>query len=213
VRGSTKVGAIFAPGVSLKNLDTRPAVIKARQFLRLDHQHEIYGDDGKLETIKQFHPNKYLRLLPKPADIYMVGMAAGSYSAGEKYTAWDIKYSITLATKAFLNTMHAQYRDKQPIKIHTGQWGAGVFNNSRHMSWMVQRLAVEAAYKIFVVQTKSRQPVDFYFDAFDQIGAKAAREAHAFGAKNFRSNMRVSAVASKLHQQSKRDPRWQVNKH
>jgi hypothetical protein len=208
VRGNNRRGMRIAPHVSLMELDRLLAVIKARQFLTLDLQHEIYG--GKLETVQPFNPYRYLKVSPKPADIYMVAMAAKYYPRGAKYTAQEIKQLITLATRGFLNAMLAQHSDRKPIKIHTGQWGAGAFNNSRSMTWAVQRVAFEAAHKMFVAKTKSKQPVDLYFNAFSKSGVTAIRGAHNSLAQNLKPGMRVGAVADWLYQRSQQDPNWQV---
>ncbi len=189
VVGSQHNGTSFARRVSLKNLDKWPVVIKFPLIFDIANERAVYG--GSLGSVANFNPSDYLRVRANPPDIYQICMAAKAYQAGQTYSRQDIEDMTVLATRGFYNAMLAQHTDGKPIKIHTGNWGAGAFNNSHRTMWAIQRLAIEAAYQLFAhtlshtqqqqqQQATEVQPprVEYFYDAYNAGGVREANEAN-----------------------------------
>ena len=93
---------------------------------------------------------------------------------------------MTVAAAQLLDALMAQHGDGKPLVIHTGNWGAGAFGNSKQTVWAMRRAAMEAAYLLFSQATGQAPRLDFFYDAFDPAGVRAANEAFNVFASAFR---------------------------
>jgi hypothetical protein len=96
---------------------------------------------------------------------------------GRHYTLAAIQDLMVLATRAFYDTLMSQDQDGKPLVIHTGNWGCGAYGNSKRTIWVVQRVALEAAYRLFSQATGKALDVTFHYDAFDRDSVRQANEA------------------------------------
>lgn len=194
-------GLSWCPNISLTNLDKEP--------------HTIYFGLPWAWTSKAYghvpdSPEDFLVPTSPRKDFYAMAMAAKDYGIGEKYTLNDIEQMTLTATLAFYEAMLALNADNHPLKLTTGNWGAGAFNNSLSMAYGMQRLAIQAAYTLFK-QAKSKDPgMHFQYDTFDQKSevvvkkAKADYEQHLAKVKNLAQGIEM------LYELSKNDVQWQV---
>jgi hypothetical protein len=204
-------GANTCPELPLKNLDKHPVVIQGRRFLEVTGQDEIYG--RLLEAKAPFDAEQHLRLCQNPIDIYLTAMAAPDFhhaSKGKTYTQADLSALLTLAVRGFYDTMMAQHGDHNPLIIHTGNWGCGAFGNSRQTIWVVQRLAIEAAYNLFRQTTGASSRLEFHCNAYDDAGLKAAHEANQAFARDFPNGLTLEEYGRLLFAKTQADAAWQV---
>jgi len=202
-------GTSFAPDIALDRLDQRPVVLGLRRFLEVAHPDEVYG--RLLDTVHPFDPARYLQALPAPMDIYLTAMAARNFGgARHPYTQEDITAMTLTAARAFYDTLAAQDRDGKPLALHTGNWGAGAFRNSRRTVWAIQRAAIEAAYLRFARTAGRTPPLDFYYDAFDPQGVVDANEAHNGFAVRVGAGATLEECARAIFRLTQSDPAWQV---
>ena len=209
VRNGPAKGVSFCPDVSLLDLDTQPVVIKARRFLEMTRQGEIYG--GRIYGVKNFDPGAYLKPLARPMDIYLPSMAAkffGPTRTREHYLQTDIADMTLCASRAFFATMLAQHCDGQPLAIHTGNWGTGAFGNSRRAIWAMQRLAVNAAYGLFCRTTGGSPRLDFHYDAYDADGVRSANEACNALYGHFPVQLTLGEGIRLIFERTQEDPAW-----
>jgi hypothetical protein len=211
VRGSRHSGTTFARDISLKQLDRVPVVIGVRRFLEVANQSEIYGP--RLEQRIPFQADQYLRLLPRPQDIYLTALVAKDYGharGGPRYTRDDIEAMTVTAARGFYDTLMAQHGDGKPLVIHTGNWGAGAFGNSKRTIWAMQRAAMEAAYVLFSQTTGQTPQLDFYYDAFDAAGVRAANEAFNVFVTTFPDRLTLGEYVQQIFQRTLVDAAWQT---
>lgn len=211
VRGGKAKGTRFCPAVSLKNLDEQPVVLQCRRFLEVAHVDEIYGR-RKLAARRPFEAARYLKPLPRPADLYLVAMAAKAFpkGGGYAYSQKDIEAMTLLATRGFYDALMAQVADGKPLVLHTGNWGAGAFGNSRRTMWAIQRVALEAAYALVCQATGKAQAVAFHYDAYDAAGVKDANEAYNVVMTQFPSHRNLGEYIRLIHARTGSDPAWQA---
>ena len=201
----------FAPGIPLDQLDQRPVVVGLRRFLEVVHPQEIYG--ARLARVAPFDPDRYLVPLPEPMDIYLTAMAAKPFNgprAGPVYAQADITGMTLLAARAFYDTLMAQYRDRQPLAIHTGNWGTGIYRNSRLTMWAIQRVAIEAAYRLFSQTVRQALPLEYHYHAFDPQGLRAANEAFNIYLAQIGGARTVEASTKRIFNRTQSDAKWQV---
>lgn len=211
MRDRAAATASFAPDIPLDQLDRRPVVVGLRRFLQVAHPQEIYG--LRLARLAPFDPDRYLRPLPEPMDIYLAAMAAKPFNSPRAqgvYVQADITGMTLLAARAFYDTLMAQYRDQQPLAIHTGNWGTGIYRNSRRTIWAIQRVAIEAAYRLFSQTTGQALPLEYHYHAFDPEGVRAANEALEVYATQIGGARTVAASTRRIFSRTQRDVKWQV---
>jgi hypothetical protein len=191
-------------------LEHRPAVIKVRRFLDLLHGEEIYL--GNRERVAGLDPDRYLRPADRPMDVFLTALAAVDFNEREPGTGYaerDIEAMALLAVRGFYQTLMAQYVDNRPLVIHTGNWGTGVFRNSHHTIWSIQRAAVEAAYAAFSGTAGWTPPLDYYFHGYDDKGVMAAHEAYNVFSGTFPKHQTLGNYIKLIHAKSQADPKWQ----
>jgi hypothetical protein len=194
-------GLSFCKDFSLTNLDTDPRVI----YLGIIwHWAGVYGVIAD--------PEKNLVLDAPRKDIYAIAMAAKSFDKGSKYNKQDIEQMVLTATKAFYEAMLALDQDNKPLKITTGNWGAGVFNNSLAMAYGMQRLAVQAAYDLFKIATNKNLPMNFEYDTFGPKEEKVIRTAQEIYDKKLAKVNNLAQGIEVLYALSQEDSTWQVKK-
>ncbi len=121
------------------------------------------------------------------------------------YTLKAIQDLMVLATRAFYDTLMAQDQDGKPLVIHTGNWGCGAYGNSRRTIWVVQRAALEAAYRLFSQATGKALDVAYHYDAFDRGSVRQANEAsNVFS--TWPSGLTLSDYANRVFQKVQSDP-------
>lgn len=201
----TKTSVSFCPSVNLKNLDKAPIVLRFR--LPFHWHSTVYGN------IKAAKRNDLIRRVSKP-DIYAIALAAINYEATKPlrpYELADVTQMTIAATRAFLDTMVAMHQDKNPIVIHTGNWGAGVFKGNVHTVWTMQALAVMAAYEYFQAMVKDSPEVRFIYEAFNDVGHQKATDANARLTK-VTTTKKLRAHIDDLLNHIKNNPSWQTGK-
>ena len=200
-------GARFAPDLSLKNLDSQPAVLGVERFLELGPQNprESRSEPGSGASIE-------LKPLSQPMDIYLTAMAAKPFPASgadQRYAEKDVEAMVLLATRGFFDTLRAQHHDNHPLVIHTGNWGWSS-GNARATIWAIQRVALEVAYQHFSQAVGQTYPLAFHYDAQDLDGLRAANEAHNALAAAWHGPRTVAEWVHTIFERTQTDPAWQA---
>lgn len=199
----------WCPSININSLDTDPVVIGLNIFIDFDNKgygHKLWGLTP-LEQQALFSPRE------EGVPIYSFAMAAEAYRGNEQYEFASLKKMYYVAVKAFYYTMLAQYHDEKPIWIHTGNWGAGEFNNSVKMMWAIQLLAFNTAHHIFNEKTgyhkKTSLGIFFEFDAYNDKTVDVLVEAFQ-EAKPFFDVDIPELVIELLWGKSMTDKSWQI---
>ncbi len=179
-RSSKKLRAVaFCKSVNLKELDTKPVLMRFHLPFHLNNEASIYGK--KLRAVKP--PEAAANYLVKGRDnpyIYSVALAAKNFvhtGAVLPYDVANMTVMTVAAVRGFLDAMLAMHADSIPIVIHTGNWGAGVFGGNIHTVFTMQAIAAMAAYELFSALIGEKKTVRFIYDAYDDASKLKAEVA------------------------------------
>lgn len=203
IKRQERKGVSWCPAISLSNLDEEPLT------LRFGLVWDWIGEYARIED-----PAKNLIPNPPRKDIYAIAMAAKDFrslgASSKYYQIKDIENMVLTATRAFYETMLALDSDGLPLILNTGNWGAGVFDNSIAMAWGMQRLAIQSAYELFKKATGKDPGLVYRYSAYDEAGeqkVKKAKQAYEARLKDVKS---LAQGIEALYALSQEDAAWQV---
>lgn len=199
----------WCPSININNLAKNPVVMAISLFLDFDNS-KGYG--SMLDSLSVEEQKSLLTAKEKREDIYSFAMAAPYFSQGSSYTQKDLEDMYLVATKAFYYTMLLMENDKKAIEIHTGNWGAGVFNHSVKMSWAIQYLAIRNAYELFKINNKNAPKIEYIYNTFNQHSLNKILEATTESMQIFNKNLSPAEYIGDLIKLANNDSSWQVRK-
>ena len=201
--------AEWCPAININNLNINPVVMKLSIFINFDNA-EGYG--SKLHGYDKEKQKALMTPKDNAEHIYSYAMAATSFSRGDFYKRSDLDEMFYVATTAFYYTMLAMDHDGKALEIHTGNWGAGAFNNSLKMGWAIQLFAIKAAYELFKTKTQKEPGVKYFYDANSAPSTKKLIEAYGQIRAHLKDDISADEYLETLLNLASTDDSWQVQK-
>lgn len=163
----------WCPSVSLTKLDQTPVVMKFRLPFLWDSK--VYGRELDNKNNKDAFKNLIKR--STSIDIYSIAMAAIRLKNRGEYGFDNVQRMVIVSARAFYDTMLAMHEAKTPIIIHSGNWGAGVFNGTVEAAWKIQAIGMMAAFSLLKEKTGEDVRVKYIYNAFDEPSYQKAQQA------------------------------------
>jgi hypothetical protein len=199
----------WCPSININNLDVDPVVMKLSIISDFDNDQGYGKKLYKHDTEKQ---KSFMTPKDHAEVIYSYAMAAPEMSKGSSYNLKDLDNMLYVATTAFYYTMLALDHDGKAFEIHTGNWGAGAFNNSLKMGWAIQLFAIKAAYELFLAKTHKKIEIKYDYDANSPGSVKKLEDAYAQIKGFLVDNLSAQDYLKALLNLANTDDTWQVQK-